>query len=73
MGDAITISILDDGTIKTETDKVSMPNHQSAERFLLDVGRLAGGTVTKEHKHGGTWHTHAHDHEHEHGNELHQH
>lgn len=61
MPDKITITILDDGTIKSETDKVSMPNHQSAERFLLDVGRLAGGEVTKEHRHGTAWHQHTHE------------
>ena len=67
MSDKVTITILDDGTIKLETDKVSMPNHQNAESFLRDVGRLAGGKVERKHKHGAVWHQHSHEHEqHEH-------
>lgn len=64
MPDTIKITILEDGTIKTETDKVSMPNHQNAEMFLRDVGKLAGGTVERKnksghtHTHGGITHTH---------------
>ena len=66
MGDTVKISILDDGTIKTETDKVSMPNHQNAENFLRDVGRMAGGKVERKHKHGHHEHSHEHTHEHHH-------
>lgn len=62
MGDKFTITILPDGTIKTETDKVSMPNHQNAEMFIREMGRLAGGETTHEHKHGTAWHSHGHDH-----------
>lgn len=57
MGDTIKITILEDGTIKTETDAVSMPNHQNAEGFLRDIGRLAGGEVERKNKLG---HTHTH-------------
>ena len=46
MPDQITFTVLEDGTIKTDTDKVSMPNHASAASFLENVGRLLGGTVT---------------------------
>jgi hypothetical protein len=58
MKDNIIITVLEDGTIKSETDRVSQPNHMSAEAFLRDVGRLAGGTVEKKHKHGHTHHHH---------------
>lgn len=68
--DNITFEILPDGTIKTTTDKVSMPNHANAEAFLREVARLAGGTVERKRRHG---HTHSHTHEHEHGGEHHTH
>lgn len=50
--DKIKISILDDGTIKVETDKISMPNHMNAEAFLRQMAELAGGEVERKHKHG---------------------
>lgn len=73
MSDKIEIEILEDGTIKTSTDKVSMANHSSAEGFLKFVGRLCGGLVQRVRK-GGKHHGHAHgEHEHEHGDEHHHH
>jgi hypothetical protein len=67
MSDVLNITILSDGTIKSETvGHVSAPNHQSAEAFLKEVSRLAGGEVTRQ-KRG---HTHGHQHQHgghEHG------
>lgn len=63
--DAIKITILDDGTIKMETDIISGPNHVNAEQFLAQIGRLAGGDTTSTRKnatHGhqteGLHHTH---------------
>jgi len=64
MEDRIVITILSDGTIKSETDQVSVANHSNAENFLLDVGKLAGGTVERKnkkgflHTHGGITHSH---------------
>lgn len=55
--DEIKITILDDGTIRMETDTVSTPNHLSAEQFLAQVGRLAGGDTTTTRK--AATHTHA--------------
>jgi hypothetical protein len=67
MPDTIKITVLEDGTIKTETDKVSMPNHANAEAFLRDIGRLAGGPVTRKAKHGFVLsHTHTHQDGHAH-------
>ena len=68
-GDVIIITVLPDGTIKTDTDKVSMPNHENAAAFLRNVQHLAGGKtemklktdlrgVLHEHTHDG--HTHSH-------------
>ena len=63
--DIIKITILEDGTIKTETDPISGPNHQSAEAFLKDITTLAGGTATRQAK-AGHKHHHHHGHTHEH-------
>lgn len=69
MPDKIEIEILEDGTIKVSTDKVSMPNHANAEAFLREMARLAGGPVERTRK--GHSHAHTHEHEHEHGGEHH--
>lgn len=69
--DTIDIEILPDGTIKTATDKVSMPNHANAEMFMRETARLAGGEVKSKRKHGHAGHSHAH--EHEHGEQSHTH
>ncbi len=60
------IEILDDGTIKTTTDKISAPNHSNAEDFLAVMAKLAGGKTKRErrgnhqHVHGTHGHTHEH-------------
>jgi hypothetical protein len=56
--DKVKITILEDGTIKTETDAVSMPNHSNAEKFLLEIGRLAGGDIERKAKTGHAQHSH---------------
>jgi hypothetical protein len=60
MADKIKITILEDGTIKTDTDAVSMPNHSNAEKFLLQVAALAGGDVERRSKAGHAEHSHNH-------------
>lgn len=70
MADNIEIEILPDGTIKTSTDKVSMPNHANAEAFLREMARLAGGPTERKRKHGHA-HTHTHDHVHDHEHHHH--
>lgn len=62
--DEIHITVLEDGTIKMETDQISPANHMSAEKFLQAVIELAGGESERKHK--GHTHTHAHTHEHKH-------
>lgn len=42
-GDTIDVNVLSDGTIKSSTDKISMPNHSNAENFFASMQRLAGG------------------------------
>ena len=67
MADSMQIEILADGTMKVTTDKVSMANHMSAEKFMKGVAEMLGGTVTKLKRKGRTSHTHSHDHGHSHG------
>lgn len=57
------ITVLEDGTIKTETADMSGPSHKAADDFLKMVARLAGGEVTEEKVKHGHVHNHAHEHE----------
>jgi hypothetical protein len=41
--DEIEIDVLDDGTVKFTTDKISGPNHQDAESFLAMITRGCNG------------------------------
>jgi hypothetical protein len=50
MADTIKIEILEDGTVRFETDKISGANHASADEFLAEVEILLGGKITIEHK-----------------------
>jgi hypothetical protein len=59
--DKMTITILDDGTIKIETDRISQANHMTAEAFMRFVAQAAGGRQDRKAKHG-VHHHHHHDH-----------
>lgn len=59
------VTVLDDGSVKIETDKVAPADHVRAERFLAEVQRLLGGQTTKTK----LAHTHSHDHNHDHHHE----
>jgi hypothetical protein len=56
--DVITFTILEDGTIRTETDGVSAMNHASADKFVKGIDGLLAGKVDVKRK------THAHAHTH---------
>jgi len=62
MPDAIQITILDDGTLKIETDKVSGPNHTNAEGLIRELFRLAGGKGRRTLKTGASLHHALHAH-----------
>jgi hypothetical protein len=57
MGDIINITILEDGTIKSETDLISQANHSSADKFFSFLRGLLGGEEKRKAKHG---HVHTH-------------
>ena len=63
-GDAITFTILTDGTLKAETGKVSMANHGHAEALLRQIAVDLGGEVVVTKKAVHARHGHHHD-EHE--------
>jgi hypothetical protein len=67
MPDKIKIEILQDGTISVTTDEISGPNHMSADEFLTQVEKLAGGTTTTKNREGYKAQTHTH------GNLIHSH
>lgn len=67
MADIIKIEILEDGTIKTTTDPISGPNHQSAESFMRTITSLAGGAVSRIKRALTHAHAHVHGHVHTHG------
>jgi len=58
--DTLKIEILADGTIRTVTDPVSKPNHDSADQFLKAIDTLAGGEVIITAREGAHKHTHEH-------------
>ena len=58
--DQLKISVLEDGSIKVETDEVGAANHVSAEKFLETMARLAGGETEVVRKGKGHTHTHSH-------------
>lgn len=60
--DKISIEIMEDGTIKSETEGVAGVNHRSAEDFLKAMGDLVGGEVTRKKR---PMRTHAHTHQHQ--------
>ena len=63
--DKLEVTILPDGSCKVESDKVSAPNHASAEAFLRILSEYMGGESTRvrrgHHKHGQHEHTHEHE------------
>ena len=67
MADTMTVQILADGTMKVTTDKVSMANHLTAEKFLKFAAELLGGKTIRKRKRGMVGHVHSH------GGHVHKH
>lgn len=67
--DTIDVEILQDGTIKSSTDQISQANHATADNFLAEMFRLAGGKTEIQFKRAMPVHEHGHhhhDHNHHH-------
>lgn len=50
MPDTIRISILPGGLVKVETDRISAPNHLSADRLVRGLEEDLGGRTQAERK-----------------------
>jgi len=57
--DKFEIEILEDGTIKIASDKVSGANHANSEQFFKLLAQNAGGESSRVRK--GHGHSHAHE------------
>jgi hypothetical protein len=61
----MTLTVLEDGTLKIETGNLAGDHHASADEFIRELHKLLGGKretkSTKEHHHH-----HQHQHEHHH-------
>jgi len=60
--DSITIEILPDGSIKTETDGISGANHSNAITLFREMAKLAGGKVKRTLKPRHSLHAALHAH-----------
>jgi hypothetical protein len=59
MADTIRIQILPGGLVKLETDRISSPNHLSADRLVRGLEEdLGGGTETRRKAEGTLAHAH---------------
>lgn len=59
MADSFEVEILPDGSVKVTTDKISQPNHSSADGLLSALARLLGGSVIRKRR--GQSHVHTHE------------
>jgi len=62
----ITVTILENGTCRIDTDQISGPAHQAAESALQWIARELGGEVTRTKKVTIGIQLHGHDHDHDH-------
>lgn len=64
--DILDVTILPDGTIKTESPgQISPANHSNADRFLKLISELTGSVPEKKKLKQGHTHTHGDQHQHE--------
>jgi hypothetical protein len=68
MQDCINVEILEDGTIKSTTDKISAPNHSKADQFFEVLQDFVGGIKSIKRRVGM-----AYSHVHVHGSHHHKH
>lgn len=63
--DKFTIEVLDDGTLKIDTDGISPANHKQADELLKTLVTMLGGNMVQVKKKTRHQHTHLHKHEHQ--------
>lgn len=63
--DTIRVEVLADGTLKVTTDRISQPNHMSADALLKGVDELMGGPASVAKRKDVTHHHHSHSHGHD--------
>jgi hypothetical protein len=64
MEDRITFRVLNDGTVRITSDRISGANHASADALVKGVEGLMAGD-TEVHRRADHAHAHVHDHAHE--------
>lgn len=50
--DHMKVTVLEDGSIKVETNRISQANHSAAEGFLRFLREICGGAQERKHKQG---------------------
>lgn len=60
MSDKIDVEILNDGSLKISTDKISMANHAGAEALIRELVTGMGGESKRLRKVKGTTQSHMH-------------
>jgi hypothetical protein len=50
--DQMQITVLEDGSLRIETDRISPANHMTAEAFMRNVQTACGGKQERTHKRG---------------------
>jgi len=48
--DQLEIEIMEDGTIKTTTGRISAANHKNADEFMAMMARMTGGKTESQKK-----------------------
>jgi len=65
----ITCTILENGTVRIDTDQISGPYHASAEAALQWIAKELGGEVVRARRIDLNQKIHVHEHDHEHGHD----
>ncbi len=63
--DKLEVTILENGGVRVESDKVSAPNHASAEAFLRILSEYMGGDSVRVKRGHHGHHTHEEEHVHD--------
>lgn len=62
----ISITILENGNVRIDTDQIGGPEHMAAEKALQWIASELGGNTTRTRRNQGHVHNHDHAHNHDH-------